>query len=183
MTADDAAPRTLVILLRGVNVNGITVTSAALRASMLAVDGVRAARTLLASGNVVVSTDRAADEVKRSAEDRLHADFGYDAWVVVVDRAELAGVLEATPWADDDPNRHVYLTFASDPAALDEVEGLAPVGAQVARPASGVLAWTCAVGASTTDPVARLLGRPRYRATTTTRNLRTVLRLATLDAD
>ncbi len=183
MTPDDAAPRTLVILLRGVNVNGITVTSAALRASMRAVDGVRAARTLLASGNVVVTTDRGADEVKRAAEERLRADFGYDAWVVVVDRAELAGVLEATPWSDDDPNRHVYLTFASDPAALDEVAGLAPEGAQVARPASGVLAWTCPVGASTTDPMARLLARPRYRATTTTRNLRTVLRLAALDAD
>ncbi len=48
MSESAAAPHTDVVLLRGVNVNGLTVRSAALRASMLAVDGVRAARTLLA---------------------------------------------------------------------------------------------------------------------------------------
>ena len=181
MTAHDASPSTLVILLRGVNVNGITVKSAALRASMLAVDGVRAARTLLASGNVVVLSNRPADQVKRAVEERLRSDFGYDAWVVVVDRSELGAVLEATPWADDQPGRHVYLTFASAPEVLDEVQRLAPAGSQCARPASGVLAWTCPADASTTDPMARLLAKPRYKSTTTTRNLRTVVRLSTAD--
>ena len=181
MTAADSSARTLVILLRGVNVNGITVKSAALRTSVLAIDGVRAARTLLASGNVVVATDLPADDLRRAAEQRLQADFGYDARVVVVEQSELAGVLAATPWADDDPARHVYLTFATDSEALDLVERTAPEGAQLARPASGVLAWTCPVGASTTDPMAKLLARTSFRGTATTRNLRTLARLSTLD--
>ncbi len=179
--SESAAPHTDVVLLRGVNVNGITVKSAALRASMLAVDGVRAARTLLASGNVVITTDRPASEVKRDAEQRLRADFGYDAWVVVIDQAALANALASTPYGDDDPDRHVYLTFSSDPGVLDEVERAAPEGAVWARVASGVLAWTCPVGASTTDPMAKLLVKPHYRTSTTTRNLRTVIRLSTLD--
>lgn len=181
MSAATSPSRTVVILLRGVNVNGITVTSAALRAGILAIDGVRAARTLLASGNVVVDTDLASDDLRRAAEERLSADFGYDARVVVIEQAELAGVLAATPWADDDPSRHVYLTVATDAEALDEVVRSAPEGAQVARPASGVVAWTCPVGASTTDPMAKLLAKRTFRGTVTTRNLRTMARLATLD--
>ncbi len=129
----------------------------------------------------MITTDRPASEVKREAEQRLRADFGYDARVVVVDQAELAGVLVATPYRDDDPDRHVYLTFCSDPGLLDEVERDAPEGADWARAASGVLAWTCAVGASTIDPMAKFLAKARYRTSTTTRNLRTVIRLSTLD--
>ena len=181
MSEPDTVTPVRVVLLRGVNVNGVTVRSAALRASMLGVEGVGAARTLLASGNVVVACDRPRAELKNAAEERLRADFGYDAWVIVVERDALAGVLAATPWSDDDPGRQVYLTFSSDPDVLDEVEADAPKGSAWARPAPGVLAWTCPVGASTTDPLAKLLARQRYRTVTTTRNLRTVVRLSTLD--
>ncbi|PPG53557.1 pyridoxamine 5-phosphate oxidase, partial [Rathayibacter sp. AY2B7] len=39
--------------------------------------------------------------------------------------------------------------------------------------------WRCPRGSSTDTPVARILARSAYRSSTTTRNLRTVERLAT----
>lgn len=172
-----------VILLRGVNVNGITVKSVPLRASMESIAGVERAKTLLASGNVVVHTAIPEAELKAEAEAALRRDFGYDAWVVVLPQASLARLLENIPWRDDDPARHIYLTFASETASLDEIAEAASAAGfsdQLARPASQVLAWLCPVGASTDAPLAKLFAKARYKSTTTTRNLRTVAKLAAL---
>lgn len=175
----------LVLLLRGVNVNGITVRSAPLRACIAALEGVGAARTLLASGNVVVRSSLSPRGLKDAAEQALRREFGYQAWVVVLTQRDLAAVLPDAERAATDvlqaggySEQHTYLTFATDPAALDAVEDAAP--GPLLRPAPGVLVWRCPRGASTTDPTARLLARPALRSTTTTRNLRTVQRLAVL---
>ncbi|MEO5738010.1 MAG: hypothetical protein ABIQ82_11180 [Variovorax sp.] len=40
-----------------------------------------------------------------------------------------------------------------------------------------MLYWQCPRGGSTDTPVAKLLAKPRYRASITTRNLRTVEKL------
>lgn len=171
---------TMVVLLRGVNVNGITVKSAPLRACIESIDGVQAAKTVLASGNVVVRTTLSASGLKTDAEAALRRDFGYDAWVVVVNQGDLGDLIERTPWADDDPSRHVYLTFSSDRHGLDAVEGEAPAS-DVARIDPHVLAWLCPKGESTTAPIAKLMAKAKFKSSTTTRNLRTVLKLRDLE--
>lgn len=172
-----------VVLLRGVNVNGITVTSAALRQCLGTIADVEAVGTVLASGNAVLRTVLSPEQVKDAAEQALRRDLGYEAWVVVVEQERLERLLADLPWNDDDPDVHVYLTFASDPAVLDAVEHETrqqDAGQPLLRPEPGVLVWRCPRGQSTTTALARRLARAALRSTTTTRNLRTVRKVAAL---
>lgn len=176
----------LIALLRGVNVNGRTVRSAELAETVAAL-GPERVRTVLASGNVAFDSDREPAELKTALEAALGERFGYDAWIVLVTQEALAASAEAYPFARIDDVAHPYVVFGSTEAALDELEAAIgepdPSVELVARGGGGggaaVLYWRCPRGSSADTPVAAVLARAAYRSTTTTRNLRTVAKLAT----
>lgn len=171
----------MVVLLRGVNVGGVTVRSAELRSCVEGL-GYTGVRTVLASGNVLL--DAAGEDLahtKARVEQGLRETFGYDAWVVVVAQAELARLVEAFPFATRD-GRHDYATFVSSPTVLAEIAGeVAGLGldprADPVAVGEGVVFWQAAKGGTLDAPFARLVARPRYRPTTTTRNLTTLRKL------
>lgn len=165
-----------VVLLRGVNVNGVTVRSADL-ARVLAAAGFGDVRTVLASGNVVLdaaSEDPAA--VAAAVERALRDGFGYQAWVVVVRPERLAEVAAGYPFARDDAAFHPYCVFASDAGQLAELAALAgPAGGEDRLQLAGdVLYWRVPKGSSTDTPFAKLAAAARWKPVITTRNLRTV---------
>ncbi len=180
MTTPDADGR-WVVLLRGVNVGGVTIRSADLRACVESL-GFTGVRTVLASGNVVVdATAGTPHDAKARIEAGLGERFGYDAWVVLVPQGALAAVVDAFPWPSRD-GWHDYVTFVSDPVVL--VELLAATDALGLDPATdpvgggeGVVYWQVPQGGTLDASFARLSSKARYRATTTTRNVRTLRRL------
>ncbi|MBF4460933.1 MULTISPECIES: DUF1697 domain-containing protein [unclassified Rathayibacter] len=167
-------------LLRGVNVNGRTVRSAELAETVAAV-GVERVKTVLASGNVAFDSDRPAAELKPALEAALEERFGYDAWIVLLTQEALAAAAAAYPFPRIDDEAHPYIVFGSDEEALDAAEAAIgepdPAVELVAR-GQGVLYWRCPRGSSTDTPVSKVLARAAYRSSTTTRNLRTVEKLA-----
>ena len=168
-----------VVLLRGVNVGGVTVRSAALSACLQRA-GFTGVRSVLASGNVVVEAGdpSTAQDVRARAEAALRAGFGYEARVVVLTPQRLAGAAAGYPFARDDERFHPYVVFTSDPdrlAALAAEHGQNTVE-EVAL-AGDVLYWRCPRGSSTDTPFARLAGAARWKPHVTTRNLRTVDKL------
>ena len=169
-----------VALLRGVNVGGITVRSADL-AAMARDLGLADVRTVLASGNLTFASDEAATPLKARIEAGLRDAFGYDAWIVLTTADHLAAVVEAYPFDPEPGDRyHPYVLFSSDPAVLDEIEeatGALPAADERTARGDGVLYWECPRGSSTKTPVAKLVAKPRFRSTTTTRNLRTLHKL------
>lgn len=174
------------VFLRGVNVGGITLKMADVRATLeaLPVSGVK---TLLATGNAVLSTDKDTNELKDLIEGALRADFGYDAWVVVISRDEVDSLVAACPYPADEPAVHTYITLASDPTALDGLldasAALVPSGSAGTAPTEKTrlspiaLAWRCPKGATLDAPLSRAGAKPAFKATTTTRNLRTLLKV------
>jgi uncharacterized protein (DUF1697 family) len=169
------------VFLRGVNVGGITIRMAALREALgaLPVSGVK---TLLASGNAVLSTDLDAATLKARVQEALRTSFGYDAWVVVLPRRDVEALVRSCPYPPDDPEAHAYVTLSSDPAALDRLvallegggaEGAQDDGAHV-RLSPVALAWRCPKGATLDAPLSKATAKPVFKATTTTRNLRTL---------
>jgi len=169
-----------VALLRGVNVNGITIRSADLQALFVEL-GFGAVRTVLASGNVLFDTgetDTAA--LRQRIEQALRERFGYEAWIVLLAQATVARMAAGYPFERVDEERHPYIVFGSDPAMLDEV--MAKAGelddhSDRLQRGDGVLYWELPRGESTDTPVAKLLAKTRYKSSTTTRNLRTVEKL------
>ncbi|MBF4995525.1 DUF1697 domain-containing protein [Arthrobacter gandavensis] len=166
------------ILLRGVNVGGVTVKMADLR-EVLEGLGLGRVRTLLASGNAVVTAGCDPADLKVRIEEALRRAFGYEAWVLVLTVPRVAELAAAVPYAADNPEVHAYVTFSSDPHMLDELMVLAETaGAEQVRLGPEAVAWTADKGSTLESPLAKATAKPRYKSATTTRNLRTLQKIA-----
>ena len=166
-------------LLRGVNVGGITVKSADL-ADMARGLGLDDVRTVLASGNLTFASSDTAAALKKRVEGGLRDRFGYDAWIVLTTADHLADVIDAFPFPERDAYQP-YVLFGSDGKVLDEIE--AATGRPGRRRRAGrarrprPVLRECPKGSSTDTPFAKLIAKPKYKSTTTTRNLRTLRKL------
>lgn len=168
-----------IALLRGVNVGGVTIKSVDL-AALFRDLGFEAVKTVLASGNVAFDSESDAAALKPRIEKGLSDRFGYEAWIVLRSRAELAAAAEAYPFEREDGVHHPYLLFGSDPAVLDEMlSAIGETDPSVERVAAGdgCLYWRVLKGSTVDTPVGKLISKAKYRATTTNRNLRTVEKL------
>ncbi|GAB3284404.1 DUF1697 domain-containing protein [Sinomonas notoginsengisoli] len=170
------------VFLRGVNVGGITIRMADLRTALAALP-VTGVKTLLASGNAVLSTDADREELKDLVEDALRTAFGYDAWVVLLSKDEVGSLVSSCPYPPDDPAVHTYITLTSDPTALDSLLDSAralagdPRDGDYTRLSPRALAWQCPRGATLDAPLSKASAKPAFKASTTTRNLRTLLKV------
>jgi uncharacterized protein (DUF1697 family) len=175
---------TWVALLRGVNVGGVTIRSADL-ARLFADDlAFERVATVLASGNVRFETDAAPGaraELKARIEDALGERFDYDAWIVLVTAAELAAAIDGFPFDAHDDSRQPWVVFCVDADTRDElVSAAASLDASIdpVAPGPGVVYWNPPKGSSTDTAFAKVIAKATYRARTTNRNLRTLVKIA-----
>jgi uncharacterized protein (DUF1697 family) len=166
------------VFLRGINVGGISIKMADLKAALQDYPFTKV-KTLLASGNVVLQSELNAQEVKKQFEECLRKTFGYDAWVVVLSAARVGELVDACPYPAEDKSTHTYITLASDTAMLDELfeAGEALGGVEQARLGPEASAWLAPAGGTLESPFSRLSAKARYKAGTTTRNLRTLIKV------
>lgn len=171
-----------VALLRGVNVGGVTIRSADLRA-VFEEWGAREVRTVLASGNVTFEYDAATSSrprIKAAVERALKAAFDYDARIVLVTRAELRAAADGFPFDAGEAARQPWVVFCVDDATRDELVQAAASFDEVVDPIApgpGVVYWNPVTGTTVDTPFARLLAQAAYKPRTTNRNLRTLLRI------
>jgi uncharacterized protein (DUF1697 family) len=122
---------TYVALLRGINVGGrAKVAMPALRELFEAL-GHEGVQTYIASGNVVFRSAgrRSPTAIVTELEERIAADLGVPAKVLLRTAAELAKVVAANPYADAPP-KSVYATFlAAKPTAAKAEAAAAAVPA------------------------------------------------------
>ena len=166
------------VFLRGVNVGGITIKMADLKTALKS-RPFSDVKTLLASGNVVLASDLSPAGVKKEFEACLRESFSYDAWVVVLAADRVDELVAACPYPADDASTHTYLTLGSDPGVLAELyeSGSALDGAQVTVLGPEALAWLAPAGGTLDSPFSKLSSKPKYKAFTTTRNLRTMIKV------
>ncbi len=166
-----------VALLRGVNVNGITIRNADL-AALFRELGYADVRTVLASGNVDFTAPGDASAVQAAVEQGLRDRFGYDAWIVLVPHDRLAAVVDGFPFGSA-ADRHDYVVFGSDDSALDHLVADIDTDDTVERVdrGDGVVYWSCPKGSSTDTVFAKRAAAARFKRTTTTRNVNTLRKL------
>ena len=166
------------VFLRGVNVGGITIKMAELKEALKS-RPFSAVKTLLASGNVVLSSELSAGAVKKEFEACLREAFGYDAWVVVLPAGRVGELVAACPYPADDTSTHTYLTLGSDAEVLAELyeAGRGMDGTELALLGPEALAWLAPAGGTLDSPFSKLSSKPKYKASTTTRNLRTMIKV------
>lgn len=168
-----------VVLLRGINVGGINIKMADLRAALTSA-GFTDVRTVLATGNVLLRSPLTAAGVKAQAENTLAQAFGYQAWVVVLDVPTLRAIVESYPFDAEREGWHPYVVFGSDDSHLTELSALADeLDPELERIAEGnsVLYWEVRKGSTTDSTFGKATAKAKYKATTTTRNLRTLVKI------
>lgn len=166
------------VFLRGINVGGINIKMADLREALKS-RPFASVKTLLASGNVVLASELKPAAVKKEFEACLREAFGYDAWVVVLTAPRVAELVEACRYPADDKTTHTYITLSSDTAALDELftAGESLGGVEQTRLGPEASAWLAPAGGTLDSPFSKLSAKPKYKASTTTRNLRTMVKV------
>ena len=183
-----------IALLRGINVGGITIKMAALADTVSAL-GHTGVKTVLASGNVVFDSEQTdAAALKTGLERALTEAFGYEAWVVLLTREQLAAAVADYPF-DGRDGWHSYILFGSQPAVLEDLlastPALDPADERVqpgsvqpgsVHPGSGVLYWQVRREVGIKSPFSILAAKSRYKASTTNRNLRTLQKILDLPA-
>ena len=175
-----------VVLLRGINVGGINIKMVELRAALTSA-GFDDVRTILATGNVVLESTLTAIEVKKSVEKVLSATFGYEAWVIVLDEPSLKSIVESYPFDAERDGWHPYVIFGNpyvivgnNADHLHEVVGIADTldpGLESLAPGHHVVYWEVVRGHTTDSRVGKFLAKAKYKPTTTTRNLRTLVKI------
>lgn len=180
MTAGKPDPDTSnlrIALLRGVNVGGVTVKSAAL-ADVFRGLGFTDVRTVLASGNVLFSTDGSTPAAVKAIEDALSSAFGYSARVIVTDQAAVREIVQAYPF-DEVDDRQPYVVFVSRPSdirALLDLAGDLDDDVERVRAGKAVVYWEVRKGMTIDSPFSKRTAR-MPAILTTTRNLRTLRKL------
>lgn len=161
--------------LRGVNVGGINIKMAELREVFTGL-GFTGVKTVLASGNVVFD---AAAPSKAAIERALHERFGYEAWIVLLGLEQVREIISAQPFQARD-GWHQYVLLSSDAEVLSELHsaatGLDPELEQVEL-GDGVLYWEVERGFTVRSAFGKELSKRKYKATTTNRNLRTLMKI------
>jgi len=167
--------------LRGVNVGGVNLKMAEVAAA-LSDAGLAEVRTILATGNVAFDSAKSADAVRATAEQALRQRFGYDAWVLVYPIKKVQAIVDGYPFEAEVDGYQSYVTFVSDKDVLDELAALADeAGAdeKIARgpKSTGVIYWQVAKDHTLDSTIGKTMGKKRYKSSTTTRNLRTLVKV------
>ena len=166
-----------VALLRGVNVGGVRFPMRDLAAALDAA-GFEEVRTVLASGNVLLTTQDGPAAVSASVRAVIRGSFGFDVGVVTAALPVVRAAVDGYPFARAE-DRHAYVVLADRPEALAGLleDGAVDPAVEQVRPGEGVLHWDAPVGGTLTTAFGKRLARRQREGVVTTRNLRTLERI------
>lgn len=162
-----------VALLRAVNVGGTGKLPMSDLVAMATAAGFKRVRTYIASGNLVLESQHAEQQVKATLEKALARYAGKPVGVMVRNAEEMAAVLDANPFPDKAPNRTVVVFLDTPPPAGWRDGVLAPDGEEVR-------AGTRELYIHYGESMARSRLKLPAAAKGTARNINTVSRLAAM---
>jgi uncharacterized protein (DUF1697 family) len=180
-----ASLRTYVALLRGVNLGAHNKVSMADLRSLFAALGAEDVATYVQSGNVVFKSRSAnASQLVEAIEKRIARELGLDVTVVLRTQAQLAKVAAGNPFAErQDEPRKLLVTFLAEAADRSRVRGLdaKQFEPDEFRVVGKEVYLHCPHGYGRTK-LSNAFFEQALRVRATTRNWRTVTKLAELAA-
>ncbi|WP_269514857.1 DUF1697 domain-containing protein [Brevundimonas subvibrioides] len=170
-----------IVLFRAMNTGGIRAPVTELRA-MAEEMGLGHPRTLMASGNLVVESDRDPADLEAAIEAETEVRFGRLIETLVRTPGQWAAMMAANPFADAatlDPTRLLVMVMKCGirPGAVEALRALA-IGDEAVEAAGGNLFFWHPDGIGSSKMAG--MAQPRLIGTGTGRNWNTVLKLAAL---
>ena len=171
-----------IALLRGINVGSHNRIPMAELRDLLAELGYSDARTLVQSGNIVLSAELAPDKLAAELERAIAGKFGVQTPVVVRTREELAAVVALDPLCDIAEEHKLYqVSFLSAKPAKTAIDKLAGADVEPERfEHSGREIYAWHPNGIHSSPLAKLLSEKRLGVVATARNWNTTLKLLEL---
>jgi uncharacterized protein (DUF1697 family) len=172
-----------VVLLRGINVGGKSIIKMADLKAFLESEGYQNVRTYIASGNVILDSQKSKPELAADLEKQLSNHFKLDLKVVVFTDKELRAIVEDAPkwWGKDKEHRH-YALFIREPVTAAAAFKEMPEPRQdvdFVEAGKGVIYHSALIKFITRSTLNKMIGTQTYQHMTI-RNVNTVLKLVKL---
>lgn len=167
------------LFLRGINVGGVKIPMAQLRALLTDIGGLSVS-TWLASGNAAADWPGTEQELHDAVEAALSQRFGYRARVILRPLDELAAIIADCPHAPTEGfHRYVVLFSSADDAVAAMTTAPVPdlPGEQVHVHGREIY-WRCPQGHTTDSAFGKHQNRGPAEHRPTVRNLQTLQRMA-----
>jgi uncharacterized protein (DUF1697 family) len=173
---------TQIALLRGINVGAHKRIAMADLRKLLTELGYGDVRTLLQSGNVVLTADAKPDDLASELEREIAAKLGVKTPVVVRTRKELAAVVARDPLGDvaDQPKLYQvsFLSAKPDSETMGEIAAVDVEPERYVHVGREIYAWHPA--GIQRSPLAKLLSDKQLGVVATARNWNTTVKLLDL---
>lgn len=168
-----------IALLRGINVGSHNRVAMADLRELLASLGYNDARTLVQSGNIVLTADVSSEQLALELEREIAGRFGVETPVIVRTREELAAVVALDPLGDVAAQNKLYqvsfLSAEPDPQALAKIAEVDLAPERFVHAGREIYAWH--PEGIHSSPLARLLTDKRLGVAATARNWKTTTKL------
>ena len=177
--------KTYAVLLRGINVGGKNKVSMATLKECLEESGFSDVSTYIASGNIILKSDKSAASIKAQIEKMLPRKFKLDSdlvKVLVLSRNELQSVIGNKPkgFGEQVKKYHSDAIFLIDITAVRAMPAFSPrSGVDKVWPGKGVIYSQRLSSMRTKSRLNRIMGTPVYRSMTI-RNWNTTTKLLEL---
>lgn len=160
--------------LRGVNVKGTNMKMADV-CQVFKDSGMKDVVSILASGNIVFSSDKNADELKIILEKAMSEHFSYEAFLFIKSQLETEKFWNSIPFEKND-DLHIY-GFVGIPGVenvlMEEFEKAAQTENEKAEIINDIFYWQVPKGNTLDSTFGKVLGKKSLKDQMTSRNVNT----------
>jgi len=160
--------------LRGVNVKGTNMKMAEV-CEVFKNAGMNEVVSVLASGNIIFSSDQKVGELKIILEKAMSMHFNYDAFLFVKSKEEIESFWNSNPF-DKNEDLHVYTFIGNkdvESVLMKEFEAALKTENEDAKIVNGNFYWQVSKGNTIDSTFGKILGKKSLKDQLTSRNVNT----------
>lgn len=142
-------------------------------------EGMENVSSVLASGNILFSSGKKADELRKILEKAMSAHFSYEAFLFVKDKREVEVIFGCNPF-EAHPEFNVYGFVGVEgieKILMEEFEKAGKAEGEEARIVENNFYWRVPKGNTLDSEFGKILGRKNLKDSFTSRNLNTFERV------
>ncbi|HCD9234820.1 MULTISPECIES: DUF1697 domain-containing protein [Elizabethkingia] len=161
--------------LRGVNVKGTNMKMAEV-CKVFQDIGVKDVSSVLASGNIIFSSDDSAENLKTKLEKKLSEYFDYEAFLFIRNEAEIKAILNSSPF-DSLPDYHNYIfitTEGTEDVLMQLFDDAVYKENEKAEIVDANFYWQTPKGNTLNSDFGKVLGKKSLKDRLTSRNINTI---------
>lgn len=160
--------------LRGVNVKGTNMKMAEV-CRVFKEAGMDEVSSVLASGNIVFSSDKNADDLKKRLEKAMSGHFSYEAFLFIKSQEEIQNCLDHNPFEkNEDLHSYVFAgNKGTEETLMQEFENASKAERETAKIVDHTFYWQVPKGNTLDSGFGKILGKKSLKDQFTSRNVNT----------